>query len=177
MQRISSHQALVRAATLAVAVVVLALAVVACGGSSSSSTTKAARKHHKTATKSHSSTTTTTASAATATQTQSATTTAPATATQTTPATGTQTSGGGAPVSPGQTQAQQTTPHHNCTSGPDCNPNGTPNVPGSSSPVNGKCPAGTSYVPPQDNGPALCVPTGTATTGGKPGAAGTTPSQ
>ncbi|HEX5191256.1 MAG TPA: hypothetical protein VFW09_00525 [Solirubrobacteraceae bacterium] len=45
-------------------------------------------------------------------------------------------------------------------------------MPGSSSPVNGKCPAGTSYVPPQDNGPALCVPTGTATTGGKSGAAG-----
>jgi hypothetical protein len=49
--------------------------------------------------------------------------------------------------------------------------------------VNGTCPAGTTYVPPQDNGPALCVPTGTGTTGGdegtlSPGAgAATTPGQ
>jgi hypothetical protein len=32
--------------------------------------------------------------------------------------------------------------------------------------VNGKCPAGTTYVPPQDGGPALCVKQdlGTSTT-------------
>jgi hypothetical protein len=87
-------------------------------------------------------------------------------------------------VSPVQTQPQGTTPSQGCTSGPDCNPSGTPSLPGSSAPVNGTCPAGTTYVPPQDNGPALCVPAGTGTTGGdegtlSPGGAGaaTTPPQ
>ena len=56
-----------------------------------------------------------------------------------------------------------------CTSGPDCNPTGTPALPGTSKPVNGKCPAGTNYLPPQDNGPALCVPTQTASDGGDAG--------
>ena len=168
---------------LAVAVVVLALAVAACGGSSGNSTTTAAHKHRKTASKKRSttSTTATTTSTSSATATQPATTTAPATQT-TPPATATQTTGGGAPISPTHTQPQQTTPSHSCTAGPDCNPSGTPNAPGSSSPVNGKCPAGSTYLPPQDNGPALCVPSGTVTNDGRSGAASlgaadTTPSQ
>ena len=45
----------------------------------------------------------------------------------------------------------------------------TPALPGTSKPVNGTCPAGTVYLPPQDNGPALCVPTQTAD-GGDAGA-------
>ncbi len=182
MQRISSHRVFARAAILAVAVVVSALALAACGGSSSSSTTTAAHKHHKSPANKRSTTSATATTSSTSPATATQTTTQTTTATQTTPATtATQTSGnggGGAAVSPGQTGPQQTTPNHSCTSGPDCNPNGTPNLPGSSSPVNGKCPPGTSYLPPQDNGPALCVPSGTATAGGKSGgAAGTTPSQ
>ena len=72
-------------------------------------------------------------------------------------------------MSPPQTQTQSPS-GGSCTSGPDCNPNGTPALPGTSKPVNGKCPAGTVYLPPQDNGPALCVPTQTASDGGESGA-------
>jgi hypothetical protein len=45
-------------------------------------------------------------------------------------------------------------------------------VPGSKPPVDGKCSAGYSYLPPQDGGPALCIPEGGAasssTTPGSP---------
>jgi hypothetical protein len=173
MQRTSWPVFVARAAALARAAaiaVVLASALAACGGSShSSSTTTTTHKHAKSSSTTQSSTTgggaTTTASPPTMT------TTTTTSVTQTSPPpTASSTSGGGAPVSPGQTQSHSSS-SQSCTSGPDCNPSGTPSLPGTSKPVNGKCPAGTVYLPPQDNGPALCVPTQTASSGGEPGTA------
>src|SRR5579875_1780424 len=47
--------------------------------------------------------------------------------------------------------------------GQDCQ-NGSPTVPGSVPPVNGKCGPGYVYVAAQDGGPALCIPRATVTT-------------
>jgi len=171
MQRTPWPVAVARVAVVAAAMVLLALALAACGGSShsSSTTTTTTHKHAKSSSTTQSSTTG--AGPATTTAGPATTTTTTTSVTQTTPpATANSTSGGGAPVSPGQTQSHSSS-SQSCTAGPDCNPNGTPSLPGTSKPVNGKCPAGTVYLPPQDNGPALCVPTQTASSGGEAGTA------
>jgi hypothetical protein len=55
-----------------------------------------------------------------------------------------------------------------CT-GHDCQGSGAPLAPGAIKPNGKSCPSGYIYLPPQDGGPALCIPvasSGTATAGG-----------
>jgi hypothetical protein len=69
-------------------------------------------------------------------------------------------SSGGAGLGAGATTTTSTTTS-GCN-GPDCQ-KGSPTVPGSVPPVNGKCSSGYVYVAAQDGGPALCIPRATET--------------
>jgi hypothetical protein len=92
--------------------------------------------------------------------TTTSTTSTPTSSTSTATATATSTVTTSPPTTHSTTSPTAThTPASTTTScGSDCQPQGTPTVPGSKSPVNGKCPAGYAYLPPQDQGPALCIP-------------------
>jgi len=70
-------------------------------------------------------------------------------------------SGGAAVASTTTTTTTTTSTSSSCT-GEDCQ-GGSPTVPGSVAPVNGKCHEGYVYVAAQDGGPALCIPLQTTT--------------
>lgn len=73
-------------------------------------------------------------------------------------------SSGGAGLSGDTTSTTTTTTSTTSVcKGQDCQ-TGSPTVPGSVPPVNGKCRSGYIYVAAQDGGPALCIPRETLTT-------------
>ncbi|MGA9859120.1 MAG: hypothetical protein WBQ18_14745 [Solirubrobacteraceae bacterium] len=125
------------------ALAVFGACVAGCGGQSSPSSTGTA--------------------GATTSSTPSATSTVPTTSSSTSTVTATATATATPTSSTTTSAASTTTPHSqvqtsttsSCAA--DCQPHGTPTVAGSVSPVGGKCPTGYVYLPPQDNGPALCI--------------------
>jgi cobalamin biosynthesis Mg chelatase CobN len=127
------------------AAAVLGACIAGCGGQSSPSSTGTAGA----TTSSTPSATATVPTTSSSTSTVTATATATATAT---PTSSTTTSAASTTTPHSQVQTSTTS---NCSA--DCQPHGTPTVPGSTSPVGGKCPTGYVYLPPQDNGPALCI--------------------
>lgn len=138
----------------AVAALSLVVLIAGCGGQATTTSDGTTTTAGTATTTDSPATTTATTAPTTSTQTPSSTTsTSTSSASSTTPTTSAQT------PSRSQTSTASTS---NC--GGDCQPTGTPAVPGSKAPVNGKCSAGYTYLPPQDGGPALCIPQDTGAT-------------
>jgi hypothetical protein len=140
----------------AVAPLSLVVLVASCGGqatTTSAGTNPSGGTNPATGT-TGSPTTASTPAATTSVQTKTA--TATATATPTT-SQSTSTSKSRTSTTTTATTRSSQTPTTTSGCGNDCQPTGTPAVPGSRAPVNGKCSAGYTYLPPQDRGPALCI--------------------
>lgn len=146
----------------------LGAGVSACGGSHQVASTPSIASHTRTRsshTTSTDSTGTTTVGTATSPTGGDTTTAASSTTTSDQTGSGSGSGSGGAGLSGATTSTTTTTTtttSSSCT-GQDCQ-NGSPTVPGSVPPVNGKCRSGYVYVAAQDGGPALCIPLQTTTT-------------
>ncbi|HEY3773014.1 MAG TPA: hypothetical protein VGL69_08485 [Solirubrobacteraceae bacterium] len=145
----------------------LGAGVSACGGSHKSTTTPSIASHTRTRpshTTSTDSTNTTTVGTATSPAGGDTSTASSSTTTSDDTGSGSGSGSGGAGLGGGTTSTTTTTTttSSSCT-GQDCQ-DGSPTVPGSVPPVNGKCRSGYVYVAAQDGGPALCIPLQTTTT-------------
>jgi len=145
----------------------LGAGVSACGSSHQSVTTPSIASQTRTHRSDTTSTPTTDpTSTGTATSPAGGATTTDGSATTTTSGTGSGSGGSGGAGLSGDTTSTTTTTTTTTTSsctGQDCQ-NGSPTVPGSEPPVDGKCRSGYVYVAAQDGGPALCIPVQTTTT-------------
>ena len=134
-----------------VAALTLVACVAGCGGGQSTTSTGATTGTHATT-----GATTTASAPVTTSSTTTTTTSSPSSTTSTTSTSTTSTTRSSSTTPTTHTQTSTSSTTSNC--GSDCQPSGTPAVPGSKTPVNGKCPSGYTYLPPQDGGPALCIP-------------------